>query len=346
MGRGPPILVSLKRRAVLRRRFAPMGRKDAMHRIKRRRVSAVVVLAPAVWCLLAASALSSERTSPVPSGSTFRAIPGARPRNQYTVTPLVSDGFLPAPHLDPLLVNAWGLARGPAGPWWVADNGADMATLYAGDGVANSLVVSLPAGTAPTGLVFNIGESFVVSDGANSGPALFIFASEDGRILGWHPAVPPPTPSPDAFPVRDDSAAGAIYKGLAIATTANGDRLCLTDFRNRRIEVLDGAFHPVDMPEDAFVDARIPDAFGPFGIQNIQGLILVTYARRDAGGEEDVPGRGQGFINAFTTDGLLVARVATGGPALHLHRGPPGARLRQQPGSRIVGRPLLHRRPG
>lgn len=264
-----------------------------MHRMSRWSVRAVIVVASCITLLSAA--------------------PERKPRNQYAVIPLVSDGFVPAPHLDRALVNAWGLARGPAGPFWVADNGTDTATLYDGDGVANPLVVSLPSGAAPTGLVFNGGDSFVVSDGTNSGPSLFIFAGEGGQIFGWNPAVPPPPPSHSAFLVHDDSPSGAIFKGLAIATTGSGDRLYVTDFHNRRVEVLDGTFHPVDLAEGAFVDPNIPDDFGPFGIQNVQGRIFVTYAKQDAEGEDDVAGQGFGFVSVFDTDGSFIARIATRG---------------------------------
>ncbi|HMC71250.1 MAG TPA: TIGR03118 family protein, partial [Mycobacteriales bacterium] len=113
---------------------------------------------------------------------------------------LVSDGFVPAEHTDAHLVNGWGIAAGPSTPWWVADNGTDVSTLYDGNGIAVPLVVSVEGG--PTGAVFNGSSEFVVNDGAgHSGPSLFMFASENGTIHGWNPAVPPPPPSTHAFVV-------------------------------------------------------------------------------------------------------------------------------------------------
>ncbi|HET6373623.1 MAG TPA: TIGR03118 family protein [Candidatus Polarisedimenticolia bacterium] len=284
-----------------------------MHRSIQRFVLSFLVVTSTLSLLLVAPVLASARTTAHRGDLDLTARVRARARNQYNVVPLVSDGFFSAPHLDAALVNPWGLARGPAGPWWVADNGTEMATLYSGDGVANPLVVSLPRGASPTGLVFNGGESFVVSDGTSSGPALFLFAGEDGRLFGWNPVVPPPPPSSDAFPVHDASASGAIYKGLAIANTDAGDRLYLTDFHNQRIDVLDGSFHPVALPEGAFVDVRVPDDFSPFGIQNIMGRIFVTYAKQDADREDDVAGQGLGFVDVFDVQGLLLGRIATRG---------------------------------
>jgi uncharacterized protein (TIGR03118 family) len=269
----------------------------------------VIASTCAVPLMIAASATPTRPSH----DAEFKSRTGVRTRNRYAVVPLVSDSFGAAPRLDSALVNAWGLARGPAGPWWVADNGRDRSTLYDGDGVANPLVVSLPPFAAPTGIVFNAGDDFVVSDGIHAGPALFLFAGEDGRIFGWNPEVPPPVPSPTAFVVHDESASAAIYKGLAIASTDDGDRLYATDFHNRRIEVLDGSFQPVDQAEGAFVDDDLPDDFGPFGIQNIQGRIFVTYAKRDADGEDEVAGQGLGFVSVFDGNGAFLARIATRG---------------------------------
>jgi uncharacterized protein (TIGR03118 family) len=233
---------------------------------------------------------------------------GAPQKNSYDLTKLVSDQAGEAAFQDTNLVNAWGLAAGPSTPWWVADNETEVSTLYDGSGAARPLVVQVPG--APTGLVFNGGSEFVVSDGTNSGPALFLFATEGGTIRGWSPAVPPPPLSTQTE--IGATRAGAIYKGLAIASTAAGGRLYATDFHNRRVDVFDGSFNLVT-PPGAFVDPKLPARFAPFGIQNVGGTLFVTYAKQDAAGEDDVAGRGLGFVDMFDTDGALLGRVATRG---------------------------------
>jgi uncharacterized protein (TIGR03118 family) len=284
-----------------------------MNRNSRWSVRGGMVVASVASVLVASSAFAVRPSPPRPINGRAAMGPHARVRNEYTVIPLVSDGFEPVPAVDRNLVNAWGLASGPGGPWWVSDNGTDRSTLYTGEGAVQSLVVSLPAGAAPTGVAFNGGTSFVVSDGTNSGPAVFLFAGEDGRIFGWNPGVPPPAPSTSAFPAYDSSTSGAIYKGLTLATTGTGNRLYATDFHNRRVDVLDGTFQPVDLPAGAFVDPRVPDGFAPFGIRNIAGRIFVTYAKQDEDGEDDVAGQGLGFVDVFGTDGTFLARIATRG---------------------------------
>src|SRR5438105_12375033 len=91
--------------------------------------------------------------------------------NSYTVTNLVSDVPGLAAHVDPDLVNAWGLTSLPTSPWWVADNGTDVSTLYRADGSKVPLTVQVPS--APTGTVANGGGHFVVSEDSKSGSALF-----------------------------------------------------------------------------------------------------------------------------------------------------------------------------
>ena len=105
---------------------------------------------------------------------------------------------------------------------------------------------------------------------------------------------------------------GAIYKGLAIASTAAGDQLYATDFHNARVDVFDSSFNLVSTP-GAFVDEKIPRRYAPHGIQNINGAIFVTYARQDKAKVNDVPGAGHGFVDMFDTSGNLMARVASKG---------------------------------
>lgn len=228
----------------------------------------------------------------------------------YRVDVLVSDGAVEAKALDPLLVNGWGIAAGPTTPWWVSDNETATSTLYDGTGAKVPLVVSVPG--APTGVVFNGGTGFPVSDGTVSAAARFLFASEDGRIFGWSPAVPPPAPSTSAFVVVDRSDRAASYKGLAIASTADGDRIYAADFHNARVDVFDGAFDEVPIP-GAFVDPGIPSGFAPFGIQNVSGRIVVTYAKQDEDAEDEIAGQGLGFVSVFDADGTFLARIATRG---------------------------------
>jgi uncharacterized protein (TIGR03118 family) len=231
--------------------------------------------------------------------------------NSYRVTRLVSDRAGVAKHRVTALVNAWGLAAGPTTFWWTANNGTDTSTLFDGTGTQVPLVVGVKG--APTGLVFNGGSGFVVSDGTNSSPALFLFATESGTIRGWAPTVGTATPpSTKTEKVVDLSGHDAIFKGLAIASTSGGDFLYATDFHNGRVDVFDETFHRVHL-SGAFDDPHIPARYAPFGIQTLGSHIFVTYARQDADAEDDASGPHRGYVDEYGFSGHLVQRVATRG---------------------------------
>lgn len=232
----------------------------------------------------------------------------------YAVHNLVSDGFVPADHTDASLVNPWGVAFNPNGFVWVADNGSGVSTLYDGNGVKNSLVVTIPTHAGgnppgvPTGIVFSSGADFVVKVGTVSGPSRFIFSTEDGTISGWAPNVDPT----HAIRVVDNAPSGAIYKGLAFAANGIGHFVYATDFHNNRIDIFDANFQQVSSA-GRFVDSKIPRGYAPFGIQNILGNLYVTYAKQDKDAEDDVTGPGFGFVDVFNADGVLIRRVASAG---------------------------------
>jgi uncharacterized protein (TIGR03118 family) len=228
----------------------------------------------------------------------------AEPGNSYTRRDLVSDGGVPAEHFDPDLVNGWGLAASPTGPWWVSAADSGKSLLYNSKGIKNSLVVAVPG--APTGTVFNGGSGFVIP---NVGPARFLFASEDGTISAWSPSL---VPSNQAVVVVNRSATGASYKGLAIDSTSAGTRLYAADFHNARVDVFDGSFASVAVV-GAFKDPNLPAGYAPFGIQTLAGSVYVAYAKQDEEGEEEVAGPGLGVVDKYDLTGRLLARVATGG---------------------------------
>jgi uncharacterized protein (TIGR03118 family) len=268
----------------------------------KRAIALVCVVAVAVVVGASALAATPRRAAGI---TRLSALPG----NAYGVARLVADEAGQAKATDPNLVNAWGLAAGPTTPWWVNAADSDKAAIYDGKGAILPLSVDVAGG--PTGLVFNGGSSFVVSDGNGaSGASLFLFATEAGTIRGWNSGVPMPSPSTQTFVVADRSSVDANYKGLAIASTANGDMLYAADFHNARVDVFDGDFTLLSTP-NTFVDPGIPDGYGPFGIQTIGDTIFVTYAKQDADAEDEVAGPHLGFVDAFDTGGTFLARVVT-----------------------------------
>ena len=262
-------------------------------------------------------ALSVRRLLLVVAGAVvvlaMAGIAGAVPGNSFVVTPLVSDNGVPGTLTDGNLVNAWGLAAAPestarpaGSPWWVADNGTGLSTLYNGAGAKQGLTVAVGEDD-PTGLVFNGTTGFNIK-GGDHGQSLFLFDGESGLITAWDGSL-----GTNAEVEIDGTTQGAIFKGLAIAQTAAGPRLYATDFHNRRVVVFDGNWPPVNRPFQ-FFDPTIPSDYGPFGIQAIGGRIFVSYAKTQAGSDDEADGAGLGFVDAFdATTGRLVGKVAARG---------------------------------
>jgi uncharacterized protein (TIGR03118 family) len=260
------------------------------------------------------------------------ASPAAGQNSAFVQVNLVSNQPGVAPLMDPDLVNAWGLAASPGtdtapgSPLWVSDNGTDKTTLYIGTGPASvAKFPPLPAvsvtGAAPTGQVFNTdtnANDFVVTDAnGHSGRAVFIFDTENGTIDGWNPGVgvaPGATPPSVVTEVARDNGANAVYKGLAIAVASDGHTyLYATNFRSGRVEAYDSTFTPVELPGGLFVDPKLPTGYGPFGIQEINDQLYVSFAKQDATLHDDVAGQGNGFVDVFTNDGAFVKRLITRG---------------------------------
>jgi uncharacterized protein (TIGR03118 family) len=158
-------------------------------------------------------------------------------------------------------------------------------------------------GGGPTGAVFNPTTGFVLPVGGTK--ALFIFDSEDGTIRAWNGA------QGTTAVVMHTSPDGGIYKGLAIADTANGPRLYAADFHNARVDVLDTNFDVVQ--NSGFVDPKVKEGYAPFGIQTIGGHVFVAYAKQDEDAEDEIAGQGLGFVDEYDLGGNLVERVAKHG---------------------------------
>src|SRR5450432_638126 len=116
---------------------------------------------------------------------------------QYQQINLVSTSSSKSVTKDPNLVNGWGIAFFPGSPYWISDNATGLSTLYDQFGNITPLVVTIPPAPSqpfgpvgtPTGIIANPTTGFVVSENGLSGPAAFVFATEDGTISGWAPNV-------------------------------------------------------------------------------------------------------------------------------------------------------------
>jgi uncharacterized protein (TIGR03118 family) len=241
------------------------------------------------------------------------AAPSYAESRSYDVTNLVSDVAGLAKTTDADLKNPWGIAFNPNGFVWVANNHSGTSTLYDGNGVKQSLVVTIPAASgsgtgSPTGITFNGTNDFNIvtnapPSNANPTPARFIFVSEDGAITAWAPGITTAIVKVTAT---------ANYKGVAIAGNGTANLLFAADFTGGKIDVYDTAFALTSVP-GKFSDERLPKGYKPFNIMSIQGNLYVSYALLEEGGDEETVGRGLGIVNVFDADGFLLKRLISHG---------------------------------
>ena len=218
----------------------------------------------------------------------------------FVQTNLVSDIPNLAANTDFNLKNPWGISSSPTSPFWVSDQVTGVTTLYNGAGVpqpAQPQVVTIPGGS-PTGQVFNSTASdFQLSNGVK---ASFLFATLGGSIAGWNNGLGTSAESHVAT-------VGAVYTGLALANNGSGNFLYAANDGGGRIDVFSGTFVPTTLP-GSFTDPNLPAFFTPYNIQNLNGILYVTYENETQGG---------GVVDAFDTNGNLIRRVAAnaaGGP--------------------------------
>jgi uncharacterized protein (TIGR03118 family) len=250
----------------------------------------------------------------------------------FAVTNLVSDtAGTGAMNTDPNLVNPWGIVFRPNAPVWVANNHSETSTLYDGNGkpqpAATPLVVKFPAapgGTTfdPTGIVYNGTTDFAVSSGGGTpAAAAFIFSGEGGMIAGWAPTVNGGTPV-----TMYTDAAGAVYKGLALANNGTANFLYATDFHNNKIDVFNATFakQTPSSTSFSFTDPSLPAGYAPFGIQAINNgtggttQLYVTYAMQLAPDNHDnANGAGLGLVDVFDANGNFVKHLVAVGGALN-----------------------------
>ncbi|MDD5034045.1 MAG: TIGR03118 family protein [Methylococcaceae bacterium] len=215
---------------------------------------------------------------------------------------LVNSGYAPADHIDSNLVNPWGIARSASSPFWVSDNGTGVSTLYNGLGNPLPLVVTVP-GANPTGQVFNGNASNFLVNGSG---ARFLFATEAGILSGWNGGT-------SAITVVDNSARGAIYKGLAIDDT--GGSLYAANFGAGTIDSFDHNFSPT--LAGMFTDPTLPAGYAPFNIQNLGGQLFVAYAfKANPGDTDETAGAGLGIVDVFDTQGKWLKRLINNGSVL------------------------------
>lgn len=227
----------------------------------------------------------------------------------YSQTNLVSNTAGVGTTTDPQLLNPWGISILPGQDFWIANNNSGTSTLYDAQGTKNALVVTIPGATknpngncspgCPTGNVAN-------GNGSYFAGGSFIFDTEDGIIANW-------TGASSAVVAFDNSASGAVYKGLALL---NSTFLLAANFNSGKVDVFDQNFHPTSLG-GSFTDPKLPAGFAPHGIHVIGNQIYVAYAMQDGPKHDAQPGAGLGQVDIFDMNGNFMSTFVAAGAQLN-----------------------------
>jgi uncharacterized protein (TIGR03118 family) len=253
------------------------------------------------------------------------ALPAAaQTAGTYAVTNLVSDGSVPATITDANFINPWGITNAT---FWINAQATGLNYVISPTNFppftppatpAIAFKVTIPPATggttatgSPTGTV-SIGANtgFVLPNGTK---ASFLFASLDGIITGWNSKLG--TNGSIAQVAINNSAAAAVYTGVALATNTNGTYLLAANFgKAAAIEVYDSTFAPAKLP-GAFTDTTLPAGYVPYSVHTIGTQVFVAYALRGTAGPTVAPGNG--LVNIFDTSGNFVAHAVPAGGNLN-----------------------------
>lgn len=224
---------------------------------------------------------------------------------QYVAHVLIANSRTARPRkIDPALIDPWGIAPSTDGAFWVADQNTSVATAYTANGRILPKTIdipcmykgapttpcplapetpSFPPQIGPTGLENNIYASsggFEIGVAETSAPAMLLFDTIGGLIVGWNPKV-----SADQGIVAVNNSGTAHYKGLAMAPPTIGEYLYASNnSMNGGIDV----FGPDFTKLNTFFPTPPPSPYHPHGVDIINGELYATYAGMVPGGILDV----------------------------------------------------------
>ena len=255
-----------------------------------------------------------RRTRPQIEALEARLVLSSSGNTLYLQSNLVSDIQGTAQAFDPNLKDPWGVSfsAGTTGsPFWVSDqasnvNGSSVTTLYSVNGTTGALsVVSFFPGVpnqggatpdatnGPTGQVNTKAPGITTSSTdfpLNGKEASFIFANMDGSISAWNAG---------AHATIMASVAGASFTGLAIANDQTGASfIYAADQNSDNIDVFNSQWAMTGKLTDP---NGLPAGFNSFNVQNLNGLLYVTYTN------QSIPSGG--IVDVFKPDGTFDGRL-------------------------------------
>ena len=255
--------------------------------------------------------------------SLLLAVGTTRAGDVYVQTNLVTNNqsLVPALQTDMNLQGAWGLSFSTTSPFWISNQASGTATLYSVNdtqppssasivplvvGITNQGTPPAPANpnaNGPTGQVNTSAPGITTGSTdflVGTSKAAFIFANMDGSISGWNGG---------AKSTIETTVPGASFTGLAIGNLpgpGGAAQIYAADQNSGNIDVIKSNW----VMTGKFTDPNgLPAGFNSFNVQNLNGLLYVTYANQSTSG---------GIVDVFKPDGTFVSRLINDTAGIHL----------------------------
>ena len=250
------------------------------------------------------------------------AVGTARAGGVYVQTNLVSNQSGVAQVTDPNLINPWGISFSTGSPFWVSNQGVGnqptaTTTVFrvpaAQGGLTvvggTSLTVGIPNlggappsdNNGPTGQVNTSAPGITTGSSdflLNGNKAAFIFANLDGSISAWNGGS-----NATIIP----STTGASYTGLGIGNSGGQAFLYAADQNSTNVNIFNSQWQ---MTGHLATDPNLPAGFTAFNVQNINGILYVTFANPN-----NPLG---GVVDEYRTDGSLITTLISDAAGTHL----------------------------
>jgi uncharacterized protein (TIGR03118 family) len=234
----------------------------------------------------------------------------AQTAGSYSLTNIISDGYVPATVTDPGFIDPWGIS-GPSDFWIDTAVTGYSYVNFANGAIQFKTTIPAASGTGtgqPTGTVFNSTTGFLLSNGSK---ASFLFASLDGSIWGWNGKLG--TTGSISLKAIDNSAAKAVYTDIALDPSAGGTVLLAANFgAGAKVEVYNQSFASTTLA-GSFTDPNVPAGYAPYAVHIISNQVYVTYMLRSTTTYSETLGTNTGFISVFDVNGNFLKRAITGG---------------------------------
>jgi uncharacterized protein (TIGR03118 family) len=215
-----------------------------------------------------------------------------------------------AANVDTMLKDAWGIAPGATGGFWIVEKGSSSVELFdtTGQSTGVRFVANGSGGTVgiPTGIVTSSLDSFSVGI---LGAADLVVSTLAGTISAL-----PHNRSGDSLRLKLDRSGSSSYTGLAVARGVAGVQLFAPNIKNQSLDMIEPSF----APGHQIIDRNFSQGYTPFNVVVIDSQLYVAHAMKSGNFVQlGAAGAGHGIVDIYDPNGTYVKTLIAAGGKLN-----------------------------